>query len=1776
MVDFKTQLDQINVERSHFEAQESLLLGLQIKQQRGETVTPESLQTAQNQLAAAKAQLQNQIAVLHQDQPADSLVDNWETGVPLLMLPVKLQTRLVTREPDPVGGGYFELLVRIYPDDIYTCSHEEMLTDSEVTAGKHYWDAIRLAEQPSVSSDQQVVKKQEAWRELSAQFGGGRSLYITRITMPSNRAVLGQLASTEAMQFSNTLLDETKANSWSKAATTSLLPDRFQVLVYKSSEPNAEPQIIQNGNLIPDTLQLGIDPLNESGKFIKQGGDINPGDEIKWMTDFAEAERVGMGVRIPIPVSFYLPPQTSVAPTQPQGQALYLAQIGIPRIVVVGVLTSSDKNRSAELLQKTFENHLYSSKGLAFLKMGTPTNNTDENNSPWSIYGDHLVDDYYEGFKTFEDNDPRCDGARMANAFGIAKAAFQAVPQAGKRDVDVTRQINKALYPATIGYYFNELMRGIALDRQELQAFFENYVIGGGSYSAFRIGNQPYGVVLAGNASSDTPFYQNLNRVLSRLATEVWLPLGNQAARVGLGNNPARTLVDILSLHAQSVELGQQWFYPTDPMMSSKIPTFNDEKLKSNILLAKFLLNLGYSHSSIVPAQTQLSAAQARLAEFQARIAGLEAAAAEAENRVAVLDQRIEILSDPEPDQEIPGRPGDRARKKLQQLAALRQQRENAQALAITARNQVDAGFAAIAQATNDVQGAERALFGLLTTALGSLLNYTNQPNFTLTTNNLVGSGKQDEAVTPPTASFNYLDWLAKLSSIRDLETLPLGTREEVASLLFLMVRQAFLLLFGKAFEQLVSLPIFKSSQTELAVEVTKKLAALDMATAFNISANSPSSTIWEIFQSIVPLDNTPGSVTAPFAGQFVDKPLSTILLSPTELDIIIDNLKNSTDPLLLANLRPIQAFVEFRQSLAFLAGLTTDELEQALNSHLDCASYRLDAWLEGSIARRLEQQREKNPDGIYLGAFGWVENLKFRSAGQQNEGGFIHAPSPAHATMAAVMKSAFLNHKQDGKSAFALNLSSQRLQRAQEVLERFRGDERIEAILGFQFERELQDASSSQNNASAAYILEFRKQYPIKVTQIAASPGATPEDANSTQNVVNGLQLAEEYFANPAAWKSRVVVPTGSSDESSIQKAVGNLADTLDALKDLLSAETAYRMAQGNFDALGATLDALNKGKLPPDLGFTESARQPLFQFSNRFAVHFDVEGVAASFPDSPRAAAEPGLNSWCGRLLGPLQLIGFTVNTEIPSNTVSTPTTLTLENLNIQPLDLVCLASNPSELEARAAYAYRSKSSLGDDVPVRINFSETGASDLRPLNEVLPIALALHRVISSARPLTAQDYIPSGVTEHPALIEIDEYSQRIAFIINSLDAIVGKIKATQLSQNLILADDTQTLATLEDVFNALKKVKHETTSSDWLLNVLIDSTTLQNQLIQLSAYGIAEAFPRQAEAGNPSSIIELLRQAAVVVDTTYQLLTEIRKDFANLPAFNDSPLNHVETLMQLGKKVLSGTMPLLPRFRYVNGPEIAESDKRRAELLQGTATDPTPADMKVEEWLQGVARVRPKLAQWENLRFMTAASQAASEDLIPLQIPTDALEQRQADGARTPIYTWVATEFPNGISLRREVVSIVVTGATATATMQLQTGLLLDEWSETIPTDEELSALTFHYNQPNAEAPQSLLLSVCPTEKWTWQAVVTNVTDTLAKAKMRTVDLMQIKTAAANGSSPTLQALAQMLPMLIAPVNAQQHTYSLDYALIGNKERETLTQLTDESIGHYQIWKE
>src|SRR6185436_19319373 len=142
-----------------------------------------------------------------------------------------------------------------------------------------------------------------------------------------------------------------------------------------------------------------------------------------------------------------------------------------------------------------------------------------------------------------------------------------------------------------------------------------------------------------------------------------------------------------------------------------------------------------------------------------------------------------------------------------------------------------------------------------------------------------------------------------------------------------------------------------------------------------------------------------------------------------------------------------VRALGEFRAALQRLAGRDTATLQRHLCGALDVASHRLDAWVTSLATKRLVELRRTKPQGLSIGGFGWVENLKpdaDRSPAppppdesgpleiQRDDAGFIHAPSLSQAATAALLRNGHLSHGATAEGPLAIDLSSARVRLAQ------------------------------------------------------------------------------------------------------------------------------------------------------------------------------------------------------------------------------------------------------------------------------------------------------------------------------------------------------------------------------------------------------------------------------------------------------------------------------------------------------------------------------------------------------------------------------------------------------------------------------------------------------------------------------------------------------------------------------------------------------------------------
>jgi hypothetical protein len=181
----------------------------------------------------------------------------------------------------------------------------------------------------------------------------------------------------------------------------------------------------------------------------------------------------------------------------------------------------------------------------------------------------------------------------------------------------------------------------------------------------------------------------------------------------------------------------------------------------------------------------------------------------------------------------------------------------------------------------------------------------------------------------------------------------------------------------------------------------------------------------------------------------------------------------------------------------------------------------------------------------------------------------------------------------------------------------------------------------------------------------------------------------------------------------------------------------------------------------------------------------------------------------------------------------------------------------------------------------------------------------------------------------------------------------------------------------------------------------------------------------------------------------------------------------------------VLGHRLPLLGSF-LLAGADGGEVIAPAADLASG-------AD--VDDWLDAVARVRSDIGCLAHAGLLaTTLSPSGGLRLLAGQSPHPAGEQ------------WAARHRP-GAGLRTSAV-FVVNGRDTPLRGDPACGLVFDQWSELVPSSDEIAGLTFQFDAPSNRPPQAWLLAVAPRETpWSLALVTDTLLETLEWAKLRAV---------------------------------------------------------------------
>jgi hypothetical protein len=794
--------------------------------------------------------------------------------------------------------------------------------------------------------------------------------------------------------------------------------------------------------------------------------------------------------------------------------------------------------------------------------------------------------------------------------------------------------------------------------------------------------------------------------------------------------------------------------------------------------------------------------------------------------------------------------------------------------------------------------------------------------------------------------------------------------------------------------------------------------------------------------------------------------------------------------------------------SLDYLSTRTVGELNIAFRSTLDAFSYRLDTWIAARANRRLEQVRATNPTGLYVGAYAWVENLK-PDARPPSEG-FLLAPSQAQAASAAILRSGFMaNHEQ---GAFDILLDSKRTRRALDILQGLTRDQPLAALYGYRVERALRDRQLGK------FIWPLRLAYPWRPG--GAADSNEPAESIGARDVVDGVALLADWEDNPNSVITKLIaslnamkpaVIAAPPEQQAVREIIADAFDLADSVSDLLIAEGAYQIVQGNPVRAAAAMAVADKQSLPIETQVNRTPRGGA-SYTQRIAVL--CPGPAQGWPEDRRSRAEPGANAWIASMLGDPARYSFTAQVHRVDNAGNPlidaiPLTATWADLAISSLSAVMLAEGVAaqRLADRAQTGFRSVVAAALIAKLADATNVTGL-DISPvaddpallgLAHFEAMAMTLKALLDKSRFATRKDLVRIDDTIEATLPAMGEYSGvDVAEIVGRADAMAGE-------------------------FDAASAVVLASVGADALFAALESMTDLLPQ-----AAWPAQVFAIDAKGADPATRDARAAEAVGALKPMLDAISEAVHADPPLEADQLVPTDAqlAQQAMNRLRRLFGKDFPVLPRFAI--DAYATEFNASLAEQDALTVTDP----WRINGWLTQIGRVR------EGADRFTAAVSAHEALCTPLALgdmkvvqfphragqiwaalpqawiekegtafdPKDVPEELQDYLAAKP-----GTPYRN---IQRAAPSLAIAlhapGLQAIDAAQTLAAFVCDDWPEFIPDPFQTAAIGFHFDAPGARPPQTILLALPPQvaqAAWSFDDAVDVIHEAFDLAKLRSV---------------------------------------------------------------------
>jgi hypothetical protein len=1609
------------------------------------------------------------------------------------------------------------------------------LAPAEQTALATFWPALWRA-----AGDR--LAEQAARAALATAVGAERAIVLEQEFAPVNRAEepippLGRDEVGVSVAFVVFPPDEdvpTKRTGWSRAPKATLLPDRF---VFIGRTAGQEP-VVAMGAPVPSPLVTGPDPYAPPAEQLRpQDGDLFVPEAMRWMVDFAEAVRVGMGIRVPL--------------TGAQATA------GFDRVLVVGVRLATDALTAKADLEALLEHHRLGRSGMSLVPQGTPTNNLDSGPSGFSRVddADRSFDALFQGGAGYPaENDPldKRDGQWLTEFLGLAPTSFQKVQHSGGRDQGDARAMNTALWPATLGYWMETMMQPVfaAAAVDATREFFTGYVSARGIVPAIRIGRQPYGILPttafsrlgwlapervrhAAVPPGRSVFLRQLLEVLRRMDAD-WTTLAAGVSAVGQGTDPHKTLLDVIGLHPGSAELSNRY-------AESVTHLYNE------LLFLDFASFLG----EIVGAPLRTGAMQ-----LLSRLGYAGTTTPEILSRI--FRGRHEQLKGPVVEDG-----------KISEANALKPAttdgRNYLRWLADAARTSLDALYAQ--QGFVDDAPPRALLYLMLRHALqlgyhdGSVRAHVAAGLLTVEAARAarrdatflhVQDASQSESryalllKTAPeitgSATKRISDYMAAKLGVLEF-TRPLAQQLDALDRL----AEATTARLERAFLEHVDLCAYRLDAwlqgfVHLQLEFMREPGGREGARpGIHLGAYAwveelrpdPAALVpmrlppdlAEVFQrpGDPPLQRDPqneGFVHAPSLNHAVT---AAVLrngylsnASPTNRKTMAVNLTSQRVRVAMAMLEGIRG----GQSLGALLGY---QMERGLHdrhgfAEVDQFIYDLRKSFPLSADRMASTRTADDVPIEAIEARNVMDGLALAQHVQAT--GNAHYPfgkalPPATPAQAAAIDAEVqrLLDAQDAVADLAL---------AEGVHQALLGNPERAAGTADAFGRgSLPPAPEVIRTPASGIGLTHRVGLQLKA---GADPAASP---------IPGVDMTPRAQAEPALnrWLAGRLPP---QDEVGCMVSFQAAASGAPATRQVTLLDLALQpidlvlLTPGDGVQAMAELDDRivafanehfgPRPDMPIQIRYMESSTAPLTLFETlpllralRRLVTLSRPLAASDLALMNEAAQAHDAGVFVDRQRLVLARDALVTSRDALAALLATISAL-LADLPARRADIVSAAD---------AWAHDLSAALAGAALAGVNQAGWGfAQDfrLRTFQAVLDKTRAQasrwnERLVEFDALVGQYDALPAGTPDEERFGLLQQAERRVATVLTT------PRPATPAALRALLPARRAAFVARRDQLDAVQSTARTSVSL-----LLADV----NALLPLTDFDLQDLSLAEEEDQAVRFAEDAVRVCQVVVA---ELQRRVDAAAGRITAHDDSadPPVRAKALMDAGKALFGEGFAVIPEFDLApgQGDELATALAASAsgELFQ-YLTETVKADFPVDTWLYGVARVRDKLRTYEQVLHLSAAFGRSEPELTALQLPA------------LPGDRWLGLEIPPDLPLSVDRLLYTAHFAAPFDSHARQCGLLVDEWSESIPGADVTTGIAFHHDRPNNEAPQAMLL-VTPTdfrEGWLWADLVDALDETLDRAKRRAVEPVHLDAT----------AYAQLLPATVMATTVNQLTIS------------------------------